>query len=202
MIFILVEGDCEKHVLPILIERERENFPVRYIDMGGKSNIVRLKGGFEDTIRRKVATERGRSFIVLIDGDIISPPYYSLEEELSGMEQRARSLAQELRVPVQICWAVFEIESWLIGGLINGVSYCGLKGIGQVPANTEATPRDPKRWLKDHLRSEYDPQTQRCLAQKMDLQAAKAHNRSMQVFFDYVRQIRAPAVTSRRPKRH
>lgn len=103
MIFILVEGDCEKHVLPVLIERERENFPVRYIDMGGKSNIVRLKGGFEDTIPRKVATERGRSFIVLIDGDIISPPYYSLEEERSGMEQRARSLTQELKVPVQIC---------------------------------------------------------------------------------------------------
>ena len=101
------------------------------------------------------------------------------------MQRRAESIAHELQASVQVCWSVLEMESWLIGGIERRSSYCGLRSVGRVPTNTEALPPDPKRWLQTHLNSrEYGPKTQECLARNIDLQTAKEHNRSMQVFFD------------------
>lgn len=186
MIVVLVEGPGDKRALPILLRRAEKDAPVRPIDMKGKSNIVRKERGFEDTVRRQRALG-GQSFIVLIDSDVTSAPYQSLEEETRDMPRRARSLAQELQAPVRVQWAIREVESWLIGGIRSGATYCGLKRVGQVPANTETNPSDPKRWLKDHLANrEYTPRTQECLAGRIDVQEAQRRNDSMQDFLDSV----------------
>ena len=150
MIIVLVEGLGDKRALPILVQRDGQDTQVRPIDMKGKSNIVRNARGFEDTIRRRHALG-GRSFIILMDGDVTSAPYQSLEEERRDMQRRAQSFAQELQVPIRAHWAVLEMESWLIGGLQRGSLYCGLKRVDRVPANTETAPRDPKKWLEDHI---------------------------------------------------
>ncbi len=182
MIVVLVEGTGDKRALPIMVRRDGKDTRVRPIDMKGKSNIVRKARGFEDTVRRQYALG-GQSFIVLADGDVTSAPYQSLEEERRDMQQRAQSLAQELQVPVQVRWAILEMESWLIGGIQSGSTYCGLRRVGKAPANTETAPPDPKKWLEDHLVSrEYKPRTQECLAGKIDVQEAKRRNHSMQIF--------------------
>lgn len=186
MIFVLVEGPGDKRALPILVQRGRDRSLVRCINMNGKSNIVRNRRGFEDTVRRQYALG-GRSFIVLMDGDVTSAPYQSLEEERRDMQRRVESLTQELQTPVRVCWAVLEMESWLIGGIKPRSSYCGLRGVGQVPPNTETAPQDPKKWLEDHLMTrEYKPKTQECLARRIDLQEARTRNRSMQIFCEGV----------------
>jgi len=155
--------------------------------MKGKSNIVRKARGFEDTVRRQHALG-GQSFIILMDGDVTSAPYQSLEEERRDMQQRARSLTQGLQIPVQVRWAILEMESWLIGGIQPKSTYCGLRQVGQVPVNTETAPPDPKKWLEDHLVSrEYKPRTQECLAGKIDVQEAKRRNHSMQIFLESIR---------------
>ena len=86
MMVALVEGDCEMNVLRTLVQRDRGKV-VKCIDMKGKSHIVRLDG-FEDTIRRQFALG-GRSFVVLMDGDVTFAPYNSLEEERREMQRRA-----------------------------------------------------------------------------------------------------------------
>lgn len=198
MIVALVEGDCEMNVLSTLIQRDQRE-PLRCIDMKGKSHIVRIDG-FEKTIRRQVALG-GLSFIVLMDGDVTFAPYNSIDEEQRDMQRRVKALSQELGVPIRACWAVIETESWLIGGIRTGATYCGLKGVGQISLNTETTPQDPKRWLKDHLKDDYDPQAQRCLAQHIDISEAKKRNDSMQVFFDCFKQAGQPDKGSRRSPR-
>ena len=186
MITVLVEGPGDKRALPILVRRGQGQSPVRCINMKGKSNIVRRERGFEDTVRRQHALDR-RSFVVLVDGDVTFAPYNSLQEEQRDMPRRAKSLEQELNVPVRVYWSVLEMESWLIGGIKPGSTYCGLGNMGQVPPNTEVAPPDPKKWLEDHLVTrEYKPKVQECLASKIDLQEAKTRNRSMQTFFDSV----------------
>jgi hypothetical protein len=184
MIVVLVEGPGDRHALPILVQRAGKNMLVHPIDMRGKSNMIRRNRGFEDTIRRRHALG-GRSFIVLMDGDVTSAPYHSLEEERRDMRRRAQALAAELQVSVQVRWAVLEMESWLVGGIQPGSTYCGLRGVGQVPTNTEAAPPDPKSWLEDHLVSrECKPRTQQCLATRIDMEEAQRRNRSMRVFLD------------------
>ena len=186
MIVVLVEGPGDQRAVPVLVQRERGMAVVRCINMNGKSNIVRNRRGFEDTVRRQYALG-GRSFIVLVDGDVTSAPYQSLEEERRDMQRRVESLAQELQVRIRVCWAVLEMESWLIGGIRPRSTYCGLLRVGQVPPNTETAPQDPKKWLEDHLMTrEYKPKTQECLARRIDLQEAKTCNRSMCIFFDNV----------------
>jgi len=186
MIVVLVEGTGDKQALPILLQRAGKNVPVRPIDMKGKSNIVRKERGFEDTVRRQHALG-GQSFIILVDGDVTFPPYNSLEEERSDLPRRAKAIAQELGVPVRVFWAVREMESWLIGGIRPSDRYCGLKQVGQVPTNTEQSPSDPKRWLERRLRTgEYTPRTQRCLAERVDIEQARARNRSMHIFLEAV----------------
>jgi hypothetical protein len=187
MIITLVEGEGDKRALPVLAQRELGKSPLRCVDMHGKSNIIRLHRGFEDTIRRQHALG-GRSFVVLMDGDVTYPPYQSLEEERRQIQQRAQSLADELQVPMWVCWAVLAVESWFIAGIQPRSTYCSLRGVGQVPANTETAPPNPKQWLEDHLRDEYLPRTQECLARRIDLEAAKTRNRSLEIFFGTVEQ--------------
>jgi hypothetical protein len=186
MITILVEGPGDKRSMPVLLRRGQLDFAVRCVDMKGKSNIVRQNRGFEDTVRRQHA-QGDRSFIVLVDGDVTFAPYRSLDEERIGLAQRAQALHDELGVPVGVCWAVLEAESWLIGGIARRAAYCGLQHVRGVPADTEAEPPDPKEWLEDRLRDqEYDPSVQECLAYHVDIEEAKRHNQSMRTFFGEV----------------
>lgn len=187
MIIVLVEGRGDKLALPVLTRRESGQSLTRCIDMKGKSNIIRRNRGFEDTVRRQSALGE-QSFIVLMDGDVTSAPYQSLEEERRDMHRRAQSLAQELEVSVGVCWAVIEMESWLIGGIQFRSTYCGLRRVGRVPENTETSPRDPKKWLEDQLVQRYKPRTPKCLACRIDIQEAQKRNHSMQRFFATVRQ--------------
>lgn len=186
MIVALVEGDGDKRSLPVLVTRESQQAALRCIDMKGKPNIVRQDGGFEDTIRRQHALG-GRSFMVAVDSDVFYPPYQSLEQEREQLLLRAQALAEELAITIQVRWAVLALESWLIGGLQTKASYCGLQRIGQIPANTETAPADPKQWLKDHLRVDYEPRTQECLAKNIDLPTAKKRNQSLRDFLAAVR---------------
>ena len=185
MIYVLVEGSDDQRAVPQLTAREK--MPVRCINMGGKSNMVRQNRGFEDTVRRQYALG-GRAFVVLMDGDVTYPPYESLDKERHDMARRATLLAAELSVSVQACWSVLELESWLIAGLQPRAAYCGLRNVGRVPTNTESTPQDPKRWLADHLQGDYQPRTAECLARVIELERAKSRNQSLHSFLATVRQ--------------
>ncbi len=77
MIVALVEGDCEMNVLRTLVQRDLGKL-VKCIDMKGKSNIVRISDGFEETVRRQVFSFGERTFVVLMDADVTSAPYESL----------------------------------------------------------------------------------------------------------------------------
>lgn len=189
MICVLVEGPDDQLAVPALTAREQTL--VRCIPMGGKSNIVRQNRGFEDTVRRQHSVG-GRAFIVLMDGDVTYPPYASLEQERDDMTRRAEALAGELKIPVRVCWAVLELESWLIAGLPSRATYCGLRNVGRVPANTESTPQDPKRWLKEHLYGDYQPRTAECIARQITLEQARIHNQSLQLFLTALRQVSSP----------
>lgn len=74
MIVALVEGDCEMNVLRTLVQRDLGKL-VKCIDMKGKSNIVRISDGFEETVRRQVFSFGERTFVVLMDADVTSAPY-------------------------------------------------------------------------------------------------------------------------------
>ena len=76
----------------------------------------------------------------------------------------------------------------LIAGLQARASNCGLRNVGRVPANTESTPANPKRWLADHLRGDYQSRTAECLARFITLEQTKARNQSLQLFLMAVRQ--------------
>lgn len=180
MITIIVEGDGEKRALP-LIARRLSMPTVRCIDMKGKSNIVRQPRGFEDTIRRQVALGQ-RQFVILVDGDVFSAPYRALSDEQSGLRRRAEALAAELNINIVVCWAVLETESWLIGGLARGDTYCSLRNVPHTSTNSENSPADPKLWLKQYLNEDYGPRIQECLARHVNLVQAQARNRSFATF--------------------
>jgi hypothetical protein len=187
MITVLVEGSGDKLAVPELVRRNSGRPSVRCVDMQGKSNMVRRHRGFEDTVRRRYA-QGDRSFIVLMDGDVTFEPYSSLHEEQEDMPCRAADLEEELGAPVRVLWSILEMESWLIGGIQPGSTYCGLRRVGRAPGNTEAQPQDPKSWLETRLHdSDYRPKTQECLARNIDLSEAKRRNDSMRIFFDSMR---------------
>ena len=110
MIVVLVEGAGDKRAIPILVQREHGTNAVRCVDMKGKSNIVRNNHGFEDTIRRQYALGE-RCFVLLVDGDVTSAPYRTLDEERADLPRRARALAEELGVSVRV--------SLPLGGLVR-----------------------------------------------------------------------------------
>jgi hypothetical protein len=185
MITAIVEGPGDKRALPVLVQRDRGRRSVHCINMRGKSNIVRRNRGFEDTIRRQYALG-DRSFVLLMDGDVTFAPYRSVQEEQDDMPHRAEALEQELGAPVRVCWSVLEMESWLIGGIQPGSTYCGLERVGRIPANTETEPQNPKAWLESRLQDSYSPRVQECLARHIDLLEARQRNHSMRVFLDSI----------------
>jgi hypothetical protein len=163
---ILVEGPGDQQALPVLVRRLQPEAGLKCINMKGKSNIIRRSRGFEDTVRRQYGLGQNQ-FAILIDGDVTSAPYQTVDEERQDMPRRAQALADELQVPVQVFWAVLVMESWLIGGLRPGTTACGLREVPEIPVNTETSPRQPKQWLTDRLRNrQYTPRTQACLASR------------------------------------
>jgi hypothetical protein len=181
MIWVLVEGPDDQLSVPALVDRGATRIGVRCINMQGKSNIVRRNRGFEDTVRRQFRLG-ATAFVLLMDGDVYYHPHSSLEEERRDMTTRARMLSEELGVPIYACWAILELESWLIAGLRPGVEYCGLRKVGRAPANTETAPQDPKRWLQDHLVIDYQPRIAQCIARNLDLVQATQRNASLLSF--------------------
>jgi hypothetical protein len=178
---VLVEGPGDVRAVPILLQRALGSTSVRCVDMGGKSNIVRKKGGFEDTVNRSVWEEP--FFLILLDGDRTFPPYRTLDEEQEGMTERSDSLAARLGVTVRVCWAVRELESWLGGGIHRHAAYCGLNKANPDFSDTEVEPPDPKQWIESKLKdAEYGPSTAECLARNVELAHARARNGSLRTF--------------------
>lgn len=189
MIF-LVEGDGDKRALPHLLRRHGITVQVQAIDMRGKSNIVRRPRGFEDTVRRQ-AGAGGRVFVILVDHDTTCAPYQSLADERRGLRERAQAIAAELGVTVEVYWANIEFESWLIAGIQPGARYCSLQSVSAISANTESQPADPKVWLKQCLRGGYEPRIAECLAQRIDIDAARQRNGSLRTFLGAVAALAA-----------
>ena len=184
MIF-LVEGDGDKRALPHLLRRHGLAASTPVIDMKGKSNIVRTPRGFEDTVRRQAALGN-HIFAILVDGDITCAPYASVDDEREGLHARARALAADLGIVLEVYWAHIEFESWLIGGIERSATYCSLQRVRAIPSDTENQPADPKAWLSTCLRDSYEPRIAECLAQRIDIDAARRHNRSLASFLDAV----------------
>jgi hypothetical protein len=189
---ILVEGGGDVRSVPILLARTLGRpHKVECIDMGGKSNIVRLRDGFEGTIARK-AIEGFSQFAVLVDQDSLRP-YSSLDEEQREMQKRAKSLETEKGVRISLFWAKREYESWLIGGLKEGDSPCDLQKLSKgTSGDTEAAPPDPKAWLREHSNEELsEPERQVCLSGKIDWTKARKKNRSLREFIKGMAKISA-----------
>ncbi len=182
MITVIVEGPGEQAVIPILARRSlAEPVRIKCVSASGKANIIRRVRGFEDTIRRLHALGEQR-FIVLMDGDTTFEPYQSLAQEYLDMPRRAAIIASELGVRVVACWARIETESWLIAGLTPGSTHCTLRRLPSIPANTEHTPPDPKKWLKIQLSGDYTARIQQCLAESVDVELARQRNASFTTF--------------------
>jgi len=186
MTVILVEGLGDARAVPILLGKNGKHQDVRCIDMRGKSNIVRMKTGFEETIKRQLALG-AEEFVILLDRDVSFPPYASLHQEEIGMRERSEILQKEIQRTVRVFWAIRAYESWLIGGLRRRDAYCGLKRFaGSVSGDTQASPEHPKEWLKQHLSTrDYNPWTQVCLTKNVDWGKARRRNRSLRDFLSF-----------------
>jgi hypothetical protein len=187
MIVVLVEGSGDERGLPILLKKANVHQEVSCIDMGGKSNILRLENGFERTITRQV--ELGRNdFAILLDRDRTFKPYSTLHEEQIGMLQRDQQLAEQMDCRVRMFWAIRAYESWLIGGLKKADTFCGLRRINKpVSGDTQASPTEPKEWLKDQMiMRRYSERIQVCLTKSVDWKSARNRNKSLRDFLDTI----------------
>ena len=183
---LLVEGEGDERSVPILLQKTvGRRVELSCIDMGGKSNIVRLRNGFEHTVLRQQALGFVE-FQVLLDGDVFFAPYANLHEEVKGMSERAKQLEQSHHLNVRIVWAVRNYESWLIGGIMKGARYCGLARINKpVPGDTQSSPDDPKEWLRERLLDgRYNPDVQLCLSLNINWTQASKRNNSLRIFVD------------------
>lgn len=184
MIF-LVEGDGEVRSLETLFKKAGKNFDFGCLDMHGKSNIIREKEGFENSILRQ--KEFGpKHFCVLIDADHTYSPYENIEAEIVGMLQRGKKLGEDFGLKVDIFWARRAFESWIIGGLEKGDQYCGLskpitKGIS---GDTQSSPEDPKEWIQELLDEKYNARTQACFTKHLNLGLAQRRNASLRSFLE------------------
>ncbi len=183
MTVVLVEGSGDANALPIVLQRSGKDREIRCIDMGGKSNIVRAKSGFEGTVRRQLLFSVDE-FIVLLDRDRTFAPYTTLHEEELDMKRRAGLLEREIGRAVKVLWAIRSFESWLIGGMRTGDQYCGLRKLAKpVPGDTQASPHHPKEWIKEHLTTKkYNESTQVCLSKSVDWKLAQKRNNSLRDF--------------------
>ncbi|MBI3586811.1 MAG: hypothetical protein HY088_06745 [Ignavibacteriales bacterium] len=184
MIRIIVEGDGDSRSIPILLQKSLgRQQDVKCIDLGGKSNIVRLKDGFEQTILRQ--KEFGfTQFRVLLDADVFFAPYGTIDQEISGMRLRAKNLIDNFNIDVRVLWAIKNYESWLIGGLGKGDEFCNLIKITKtVSGDTQSAPSDPKDWLQEHLKDErYNPEMQECFSENVNWTLARKRNKSLRDF--------------------
>jgi hypothetical protein len=186
MIKFLVEGDGEVRSLPILLSRVNKHRAVSFLDMEGKSNIIRRKNGFENTIIRQ--KELGYTeFIILIDSDV-KEPYNSHPEEMDDMTKRTRDLEKREGINIKLFWAIREYESWIVGGIRRGDHFCNIiKTIKGVPGDTEASPSDPKEWLIKHRADKrYKPSDQACFTKHFDISLAKTRNSSLRKFLENI----------------
>ncbi len=208
MITLIVEGAGDLRALPILLEKARQRSllhsvpEVKYVDAHGKPYIldesVDSRGrprGLEGFVRRHEAIG-SRQFIVLLDSDKTFPPYLcnqdenNLELERQQMPLRAQKIGSSLGVDIVVCWAKWELESWLIGGLEKGEIVCdGLERFSirfAIPEDTSVRPRDPKKWLIQQSRrrrpEDYTPGSVECLALHVNVQEAYQRNPTFQEF--------------------
>jgi len=184
MTMVIVEGDGDEFSVPILLGKTLgKATEISCMDMNGKGHIVRERKGFEDVVVRQNALG-AKKFRILLDFDVVFPPYKNLQEEIDGMTKRAKELQKQYSIDVTVCWAVRSFESWLIGGLTKGSAYCGLERINKpVSGDTEAAPEYPKQWLKDRLTdSRYNTEVQECLTKNVNWTQARKRNKSLQKF--------------------
>lgn len=184
MIAFLVEGDGDKKSLPILLTRAKGIKPedLLCIDMKGRSNILRKEDGFEKTILRQ-ARPAITHFFVLLDQTGPRAPYSGFADEVAGLNHRIKTLNAQHGFNISLFYANREFESWLVGGLRRGSTFCDLLGIRSIPGDTQAAPADPKAWLLNHRRMKrYDSNTQACLTKHFELDLARRRNNSLDKF--------------------
>jgi len=182
-----VEGGGDELAVPILVSKQRgQDFQISCVDMGGKSNIVRLTNGFEQTVLRQKALGL-LDFALLLDRDVIFPPYSSLQQEQDDMRQRCDILGRTENIRIRIFWAIRMFESWVIGGLAKGDRFCGLspKLNKPIPGDTQSFPEEPKIWLTERLEDgRYNSRVLVCLTRQIRLDDARRRNKSLRDFLD------------------
>jgi hypothetical protein len=184
MIKILVEGDGEVKSLPSLFNKSGKTDNFECIDMQGKTNIVREKNGFEETIKRHLAIGYD-NFCILMDADKYFYPYCNFNEELTGMQKRVEILQVSISVQIKLFWAIRAYESWIIGGLDKSNKFCNLINIKAISGDTQAHPPNPKEWLMERLhKSRYNPRIQNELTIRIDLSLAVKRNNSLEIFLN------------------
>lgn len=184
MTLFIVEGPGDRDSVPLMLAATiGRRVLLHCIPLGGKSNIVRVEDGFEKTIKRNVG-DSVDSYCVLMDDDVVFPPYSTKEEEHLGMHERAARLEADVVKPVRVFWATREFESWLIGGLTRGFSGCGMEIANRpLPGDTQGYPNDPKEWLQErHTGALTETQLQVCLSRVIDWGRARKRNKSLREF--------------------
>ncbi len=206
MLALIVEGRGEEFALPVLIERAQRagllsDLPdIEYISMNGKPYLLQYDSDIPLGLEKVVSRNRTMydAFVVLLDSDRTFPPYlrtddHDLTLEYQEMPLRAQRISEMYDVDVVVCWAKWELESWLIGGLRRGSIECD-NSLGQftirftIPEDTSMRPRDAKKWLLNQFsrRSEehYIPSVVECLALHVSIEEAQRRNPTLQVFFE------------------
>jgi hypothetical protein len=186
MIHLIVEGDGDAAVIPILLRRAlgRDIPGMKCSSLKSRSVIVRKAkqgDGFEGAVRR-LHLRPQKAYLVLLDhyAGVPCPPYRTMEEEQADMRQRAEKLEREIKAKVRVYWVKQETESWLLGGLMQAC--CGIRKVGAVSGNTDLNPLDPKKVLGEWFGRRTKPVDLECLAKRIELTAARARNRSMDDF--------------------
>ena len=206
MLTLIVEGKGEEYALPHLIKKAATNrllpgLPnIQYIVANGKPYILQYDAqrpiGLEGYVKRYA--KQSKCFIILLDSDRTFPPYlqnqnaHDLSREYADLPARADAAAQQYGVSVVVCWAQWELESWLIGGLRKGEITCD-KDLGYfsirfaIPQDTTHNPRDAKLWLlrqfSKRKEEHYTPSVVECLAMHVRIDEAQRRNPTLQNFF-------------------
>ncbi len=140
---------------------------------------------------------------MLLDHDRTFPPYLGNDDrdltlERQEMPLRARRIEEEYGVEVIVCWAKWELESWIIGGLRRGGVECD-ENMGQfsirfaIPDDTSQNPREAKRWVirqfSKRKEEDYTPSVVECLALHVNIQEAQRRNPTLREFLDILHRM-------------
>ena len=213
MLTMIVEGRGEEYALPVLIQKAKDiqllpNLPeIKYLVANGKPYILQQNDdtshGLEGYVRRQIHTTNCRKFVVLLDSDRTFPPYLDNDDrdltlEYQEMPLHAQRIGEKYGVEVIVCWAKWELESWLIGGLRKGGIECD-ENLGQfsikftIPEDTSKNPREAKAWLlrqfNKRKEENYTPSVVECLALHVNIHEAHHRNPTLKEFFDVLRSI-------------